>query len=129
MAALNFKHFLLTMPGIAVSLLPKLICPFCWPLYAAIVSSIGLGFLVGTKYLFPLTIVFLILTLGMLAFRAEQRRGYWPFVLGIAGSAALLIGKFSLESRPTAYGGVAVLMAAWFWNAKPRRVVACERCE
>ena len=58
----------LTVPGISVALLPKLACPLCWPFYSGIVSSVGLGFLISTKYLLPLTIAFLILTLGALAF-------------------------------------------------------------
>ena len=36
-----------------VSLLPKVICPMCSPAYAAVLSSVGLGFLVSTAYLLP----------------------------------------------------------------------------
>lgn len=78
------KQNLLALPGIGVALLPKLFCPLCWPLYAGIVSSVGLGFLIGTTYLLPLTGAFLALTVGVLAFRANQRRGYGPLVLGLA---------------------------------------------
>ena len=42
------RQTLLAMPGIVVALLPKLFCPLCWPLYAGVVSSIGLGFLAGS---------------------------------------------------------------------------------
>lgn len=49
-----WKQSALTIPGIGVALLPKLICPLCWPLYAGIVSSVGLGFLIGTAYLLPI---------------------------------------------------------------------------
>ena len=76
----------LTVPGISVALLPKLACPLCWPVYSGIVSSVGLGFLISTKYLLPLTIALLILTLGALAHHARQRRMYGPFVLGIVGA-------------------------------------------
>jgi len=117
----TWKQGLLAMPGIGVALLPKLFCPLCWPLYAGVVSSIGLGFLVGTTYLLPITSVFLILTLAVLGFRAKQRRGFGPFLLGVAGSIAILIGKFYLESKPVMYGGVGVLAVASVWNALPRR--------
>ena len=120
----TWKQGLLAMPGIGVALLPKLFCPLCWPLYAGVVSSIGLGFLVGTTYLLPITSVFLILTLAVLGFRAKQRRGFGPFLLGVAGSIAILIGKFYLESKPVMYGGVGVLAVASVWNALPRRVKA-----
>ena len=73
----------LTVPGISVALLPKLACPLCWPLYSGIVSSVGLGFLISTKYLLPLTTAFLILTLGA-SYHAKQRRGYGPFVWALS---------------------------------------------
>ena len=66
------KQVWFTIPGIGVALLPKLLCPLCWPLYAAVVSSIGLGFLIGTAYLLPITSAFLVLTLAILAFRANH---------------------------------------------------------
>src|SRR5205807_8602062 len=100
-----WKQTALTVPGISVALLPKLFCPLCWPLYAGIVSSIGLGFLIGTAYLLPITSGFLVLTLAVLGFRASQRRGYRPLLAGAVGSGAVLIGKFYLESNPIIYGG------------------------
>src|SRR6266404_2102297 len=116
-----WKQSALTIPGIGVALLPKLICPFCWPLYAGIVSSVGLGFLIGTAYLLPITSAFLILTLAVLGFRANQRRGFGPFLIGLVASAAVLIGKFYLESNALVYGGVGLLVVASVWNALPRR--------
>src|SRR5215471_9805489 len=84
----------LTAPGIGVALLPKLACPLRWPMYSAVVSSVGLEFLISAKYLMPLTMAFMILTLGALAWHAKQRRGYGPFLLGIAGAVTILIAKF-----------------------------------
>lgn len=49
----------LTGPNIGVSFLPKLACPACWPAYAGLLSSVGLGFLIKTAYLLSLTIGFL----------------------------------------------------------------------
>src|SRR5712692_2983366 len=98
-----WKHSALTVPGIGVALLPKLICPLCWPLYAGIVSSVGLGFLIGSTYLLPITIAFLLLTLAVLGFRANQRRGYGPLALGLVASVFVLLGKFSLESSLASY--------------------------
>ena len=122
MAARTWRQVALTAPGIGVALLPKLACPLCWPLYAGIVSSLGLGFLISTAYLFSLTAVFLIFTLGVLTFRAKQRRGYGPLGLGLTGSAAVLIGKFNWDSNPAIYTGIGVLVTAAIWNAWPRRV-------
>ncbi|HUS05407.1 MAG TPA: hypothetical protein VMZ52_03880 [Bryobacteraceae bacterium] len=102
----TWKQTLLTVPGIGVALLPKLACPACWPLYAGILSSIGLGFLLSDKYLLPFTIAFLALTLAILGVRAKRRRGYGPLLLGIAASAAVLTGKFYFESNAVTYSGV-----------------------
>jgi hypothetical protein len=111
---------LLTVPSIGVALLPKLGCPLCWPLYAGILSSVGLGFLISAKYLFPVTAAFLLLALWVLAFRAKQRRGMGPFLLGFLASATVLTGKFYVDSNPTMYGGVGLLVIASVWNAWPR---------
>src|SRR5215471_6558131 len=129
MAGRRWKDGLLTVPGIGIALLPKLACPFCWPLYAGIVSSLGLGFLISTAYLLPITIVFIALTLGVLAFRANHRRGYGPVVLGILASAVVLMGKFYMESAPVMYSGIVLLVAASVWNALPRRVVESCPCK
>ncbi len=66
-----WKQGLLAVPGVGVSLLPKLICPLCWPAYAGLLSTLGLGFLISTAYLFPLTAALLALAVASLAFRAS----------------------------------------------------------
>jgi hypothetical protein len=71
----------------------------CWPAYAGIVSALGLGFLISTKYLFPLTAAFLIITAVALGFRASQRHGYSPLCLGLISAAIILTGKFISTSR------------------------------
>jgi len=77
----TWKQGLLAIPGIGVSLLPKVACPLCWPAYAGLLSSVGLGFLLSATYLLPLTAGFLLIALAALAYRARQRRGYGPLVL------------------------------------------------
>jgi hypothetical protein len=130
MSARVWKQGLLTVPGVGVSLLPKLICPLCWPAYAALLSALGLGFLISTAYLFPLTALFLALADGSLAFRASRRRGLGPFWLGLAASIVVLIGKFHFDSVVAMFLGVGILVAASVWNAWPRRpnVDVCDRC-
>jgi len=75
-----WKQGLLSLPGIGLSALPKLACPACWPAYAGLLSSLGLGFLISTAYLLPLTAVFLALAPAALAFRAKSRGGLGPLV-------------------------------------------------
>ena len=129
MARRAWREGWLTVPGISFALLPKLACPLCWPFYAGIVSSLGLGFLISTTYLLPLTIAFLILALGALAYNAKRRRGYGPFVFGIVGAAAVLVGKFNLESNGLTFTGIAILVMASAWNMRPLPVVKSCSCD
>lgn len=118
------------LPGIGAAFLPKVACPACWPAYAGFLSSVGLGFLLDSTYLLPLTAVFLASAVGALAYRAKRRRGYRPFLLGIVAAAIVMIGKFAFESDPAMYAGLATLIGASFWNTWPRRQAAatCPAC-
>jgi len=117
----SWKTGLLTLPSIGVSILPKLACPLCWPAYAGLLSSVGLGFLISARYLLPITAVFLVLAVGGLAFRAQRRHGYGPIVLGLFAAAGVLVGKFWWESNPAMYAAVGLLVIASVWNAWPLR--------
>jgi mercuric ion transport protein len=44
-AARGWQSWLIVLPAIGVAMLPKLACPACWPAYAGLLSSVGLGFL------------------------------------------------------------------------------------
>jgi hypothetical protein len=124
----TWKQRLVAIPGVGVSLLPKLACPFCWPAYAGLLSSLGLGFLISTKYLLPVTASFLATAVGALAFRAKSRHGYSPFILGALAAVGVLMGKFFWESNPTIYAAVAVLIVASVWNAWPHRATPGVTC-
>jgi hypothetical protein len=119
---------LVTIPGFGVLLLPKLACPLCWPSYAALLGTLGLGFLISGKYLLPFTGVLLVLCVGTLAFGAKHRHGYGPLGLGIVSSGGVLLGKFALESKPMVYATVGLLLAASLWNAWPHRIGAVPAC-
>ncbi len=115
-----WKQGLLSLPGIGLSALPKLVCPVCWPAYAGLLSSLGLGFLISAAYLLPLTIVFLSVALAALAGRAKGRAGMSPFPIGLVAAMSILLGKFVWESNATIYGGIGMLVVASVWNAWPR---------
>lgn len=117
-----WKRGLLALLGVGVSMLPKLVCPACWPAYAGLLSSVGLGFLVSTAYLLPLTIGFLALALGALAFHASERRGYGPFVLGVFAASGVVLGKFVWDSTVSIYSAVVLFILASLWNAWPHNV-------
>ena len=124
-----WKRSLLAVPGIVLSVLPVGICPACWPVYGGVLSAVGLSFLLSSAYLFPLTALFLWVSVFTLAFRARARRGYGPFVLGLVAATLILWGKFSLGSNVLASAGVGLLISSSLWNSWPRRAAGqCPRC-
>jgi hypothetical protein len=123
-----WKRSLSAAPGVGVALLPKLMCPLCWPAYAGMVSAVGLGFLVSAQYLLLLTVVFLAGTVLALGFRASHRHGYGPLWLGLAAAVVILIGKFYFDVPQAVYAGVGLLIIASVWNSWPRRVVLIPTC-
>ena len=126
----RWKQGLLALPTVGFSMLPKLACPACWPAYAALLSSVGLGFLISTAYLLPLTAAFLFVAVAALAFKANKRRGYGPFVLGLVAGNAVLLGKFEWESKLTMYTALGLLVVASLWNAWPLHEAAtCPECK
>ncbi|MEW6330489.1 MAG: MerC family mercury resistance protein [Pseudomonadota bacterium] len=118
------------VPAIGTALMPKLVCPACWPAYAGLLSALGLGFIDYTPLLLPLTLVFLAVVLVMLAWRAEARRGYAPLALGMVATVIVLIGKFQFDSDIATYTGIALLVGASLWNTWPRRnpTTLCPAC-
>jgi len=114
------------LPVMGTAFLPKLACPACWPAYAGLLSALGLGFIDYTPYLLPLTLGFLFIALVTLAFRADRRRGYSPFILGFVASLVLMIGKFGYESDIAMYVGLGLLISASVWNTWPSKKAADE---
>ena len=124
------KRNLVAVPGILLSILPFGGCPACWPIYGGVLSALGMGFLLSSRYLFPLTALFLFVALLVLGYRARTRHGYGPLALGLIATALILGGKFSFESNVLAYFGVALVVASSLWNSWPRRTTAarCSNC-
>ena len=125
-------RFLAALPGMIAGLLPIGTCPLCWPAYAWVLSSLGLGFLLDRAYLLPVTVTVLVLALVTLGYRARSRRGYKPLVLGAFGSLAILLGRFTFGWDWAGYGGASVLFGAALWNVWPRKATepgACPGCQ
>ena len=126
---MTWRRTAAVIPGIGVSLMPKLICPLCWPAYAGLLSAAGLGFLINARNLLVVTALFLVVAVAALAFRAWQRRGYGPTIVGLAASVGILAGKFYLESAAAMYAALSLLVAASIWNSWPARPASsCAGC-
>lgn len=112
----QFKQLGITiLPAFAAALVPK--CPLCW---MAILSSLGLGPAIGAAWLQPLTLFFLALALGAIAYRARRRGAYGALILGISAAIIIYISKFIFGLDSGAYLGSAALIAASFWNARAK---------
>ena len=120
------------LPVIGVAFIPKLFCPACWPAYAGLLTAFGIGFIDYTPYLLPLTLVFVVIALAALLYKAKQRHGYFPFYLGIISSVVLVIGKFYFESDFSMYTGLGLLVLASIWNTWPVKShnsdIICSAC-
>ena len=114
----------LGIPAAALAALP--LCPACYPVYAGILSALGLTALSNTSVQTLLTGLFLTVALGGLLYRAKHRRGYGPFALGAAASAILGFSKFLMGADLITYAAVGVLVLAGLWNVWPRADAVCE---
>jgi hypothetical protein len=108
---------LAAMPAAIVGFLPSATCPACWPVYAGLLSALGLGFLMDSRYLLPTLTILLAVALASLAFSGRTRGSYGPFGLGLSGALVLLAGKFLLTIDAVVYLGIGLLIAASIWNA------------
>lgn len=122
----RWKSTVAVLPGVGIALMPKVVCPLCWPAYAGVLSAAGLTFLMEDRWLLPISAALLLAALAALAWRAQTRRGYGPFALGVASAVAILMGKFAAGSSTLAYIGIAALLVACVWNAWPRRKLKAE---
>jgi hypothetical protein len=76
-----------------------------------------------TAYLLPLAALSLVIAVAALGYRASRRRGYGPFLLGLAAAVGLVVGKFVLDADVALYASIAVLVAASLWNSWPKKSV------
>lgn len=113
------RRILAAIPGIGAALLPNVTCPACWPAYAAILSSLGLGFLMRGPYFLLVIGLLLGISLVGLAYGAKARRGYGPFFIGLTATVVIVAGKMLTDSNLILYAGGALLVGASVWNNWP----------
>ena len=129
-ARTRWRAMMASFPAIGVALLPKLACPLCFPAFAAVLGALGLKFVDYTPYLLPLTAVFLVVAVGVLALQARRTGSIVALLLGIAASAAVLAGKFHFESDWLTTGGIVLLIIAILFGNRSRSnaTAACPAC-
>lgn len=130
-ARASFRLGFAVAPGIGLALLPKLVCPFCWPLYTSVLASVGVSFINYTPYLCPLTAAFLAAALLAIGVLTPAGRRVFALATGLLATLAILTGKFHLHNDWLVYGGILLLAAsAAYCIAWNRRIGsrACAHC-
>ena len=90
-------------------------------------SSLGVIFLIETRYLLPLMIACLALAVAALSYGA--RRNYrLPFALSIVASGLILIGRFVLDAPALTIGATCLLVGAYVWSFWLRRETGASSC-
>jgi len=107
-------------PGVGAALLAKASCPLCYPAIAGFLSSIGLGFLFKGTYFYILMSAFFLMSIIGIGYKAKERRGYRPFILGIVSSVIAISGHY-FENQIIFYIGIGLLVAASIWNLIPNK--------
>lgn len=128
----DWQGFFLAAPAVAFGLLPSVTCPACWPAYAALLGTLGVGFIPSDRLLLPLTVAALVLVVAVFAWRALRLRRFGAVVLGLAAATLLIVGRFVWPLPLMQYAGVVGLVAASIWNLRlrPRTAVQamCPDC-
>lgn len=88
---------------------------------AGLLGSMGLAFLLKTTYLLPLMVGAMVVAVVGLGYRAGQRRGYGPLMVGMLAASLLMLGRFVVVSNVMMYLGGGLLIVASVWNSWPRK--------
>ena len=101
--------------GFAALMLPAGLCPACLPAYAAVLASVGAGFLLETTYQAPIAAGLFALAIASQSHQARRNGRYAALLLGLTGASMALTGKFILGTPALQYTGLFgfVLSAVW----------------
>ncbi len=106
------------MGAFALSLLSCALCPLCLPVYAGVLSLMGLEFTPLHHFLFPATAVFASFSLGFMAYQTYIHKGKWtPFGTAFVAVFCMLIATF-YDIDVLLYTSLALFMASLLWNKK-----------
>lgn len=101
--------------GLVGSLVAALCC-LGVPAVLAVVSAVGLGFLINDATLLPLLVVFGAILLLGLALGMRHHRSPWAFLLGLVSAFATIFFIFVRFSRGLAIAGILGLIVSSLLN-------------
>jgi mercuric ion transport protein len=88
------------------------LCCLGAPALVAVLSALGLGFLINDAYLAPLLIVSLAVAIAGLALGIRHHHRRLPLVIGSVAGVTLVLFIYVVPSGPAAYASLAALIIA-----------------
>ncbi|MBP6952668.1 MAG: MerC domain-containing protein [Alphaproteobacteria bacterium] len=106
---------------VAASLLSCAACPLCLPLYAGLLSIIGIELVEIHHFFFPIMMAFGCITLGSMAYQIYKHHGQWtPFHLAVGATLSMVTSAF-FGYEYLLYLSLAFFMGSVFWYKKSLR--------
>jgi mercuric ion transport protein len=103
---------------VALSLLSCMACPLCLPLYAGLLSVIGIELIDIHAFFFPITIGFGLLTLGFMAYQIHTHHASWmAFKLALGTVIGMAAAAF-FEYEYLLYAFLIAFMGSILWNKR-----------
>ncbi|MCK6458167.1 MAG: hypothetical protein L6Q92_16760 [Phycisphaerae bacterium] len=107
---------LAALPAAVLPLLPSVTCPLCLPAYAAVLSSLGLGFVLNNRVQRPLILLFLAVAVVSAAWSARRSRVHGALVVVVLASVAVIIGRIIWNIPWLMFAGILGLVAGSVWH-------------
>ncbi len=112
---------ILVVPTAILPLLPSATCPLCLAAYGAVLSSLGLGFMLSDSVQRPLIVSLLALSFGSVAWSTRRHRRFGPLGAVVLGSSAIIVARIVWDLPWMVYFGVASLVVGSVWNLVLKR--------
>lgn len=103
---------------VIISLLSCAACPLCLPLYAGLLSLIGIELAEVHEFFFPIMMIFAIITIGFMTYQIYHHRGKWSPLILAAIAAIGMAGAAFMGYEYLLYASLALFMGSVFWNKK-----------
>lgn len=91
------------------------LCCIGFSVLVGALGAIGAGFLVNDRYLIPLLIIFLVISLYGFFVGYKKRHNPWTLGIGVFSAFVILV-SILFTWRPGVYGGLTALLFATAWN-------------
>lgn len=103
---------------VVLSLLSCAVCPMCLPIYAGLLSLIGIELVELHAFFLPIMLVFGLITLSFMAYQIYTHHSTWtPFKVACMASLGM-VSSALLGFEYLLYVCLALFMGSVFWNKR-----------